>query len=118
MDAGKLNKRIAIQERTNWEDAIGGQNPTWTNVFATPDGKIAAGINPVSAREIFAAQAMQSEVSHKITVRYRSQLENTKNVASMRVVYGSRIFNIAGAINRNESNQFIDLLCTEGTNDG
>lgn len=92
--------------------------PTWGNVFATTDGKIWGAVNPLSGRELIAAQAAQSELSTKVTVRYQSSLADPITAAKMRIVYGTRTLNISAVINRNEGNRFIDFLCTEGVNLG
>lgn len=69
-------------------------------------------------REQFAAQAVQSEISHRITVRYRPELANPTSVAAMRVVYGTRVFNIIGALNIDERHAIVEISATEGLNDG
>jgi SPP1 family predicted phage head-tail adaptor len=116
--ANTLDKRILIQAPAAGEDGYGQPLEGWVDVFTEGDHKIYAGINPLSARELFAAQAAQSETSHRITVRYREQFANPTDVATWRAVYRNRVFNITGAVNRNEGGRFVDLLCTEGLNDG
>lgn len=116
--ANTLNKRILIQAPGEVQDDAGQLIPGWADVFTDGDRKIYAALNPLSVRELIAAEAGQSEVSHKITVRYRDQFANPQAVAKMRAVYGERVFNITGAINRNEGGRWVDLLCAEGLNEG
>jgi SPP1 family predicted phage head-tail adaptor len=113
-----LNKRILIQAPAAGEDAYGQPLEGWVDVFTEGDHKIYAAINPLSVRELFAAQAAQSEATTKITVRYYAPFADPVEVAKMRAVYGDRIFNIAGSVNRNEGGRWVDLLCTEGLNNG
>lgn len=113
MGAGMFRKSIRFQTRDVTVDSYGQQVTTWTDAFSTR-----ASIEPLSARELFAAQAVQSEVSHRITVRYRSQLANPTAVAAMRVLYGTRVFNIVGALNINERHGIVEISATEGLNDG
>ena len=118
MRAGDLRRRILIQSPSTGQDAYGEPLTVWTNVFAAGDGKIYAEIVPLSGRELFAAQAVQSETSHKITARYRVEFANPKTVAGMRAVYNGRLFNISGAINAYDRNRTVELLATEGLNNG
>jgi len=118
--AHTLTKRVLIQKpsEAGTQDAAGQPSTDWVDVFMEGDHKVYAAINPLKGQELIAAQAEQSEVSHKITVRYRSQLANPLEVAKMRAVFGERIFNIYAAINRNESGRWVDLMCSEGLNEG
>ena len=113
MTAGMFRKSVKFQTRDGAVDSYGQQVTTWTDAFTTR-----ASIEPLSAREVFAAQAVQSEVSHRITVRYRSQLANPTAVAAMRVLYGTRVFNIVGALNINERHGIVEISASEGLNDG
>lgn len=113
MDAGNLRKRITFQQRTTTVDSYGQQTTTWTDLIT-----VWASIEALSARELLAAQAVQSEVSHKITVRYRAEFANPVAVAAMRITYNGRLFNIQGATNIDERNREIDLTCAEGLNNG
>lgn len=116
--AYQLNKRVLIQAPAAGRDDYGQAAEGWIDVFTDGDHKIYAAINPLSVRELFAAQAAQSEATAKVTVRYYPALANPTEVAKMRVVYGERVFNIAGSVNRNEGGRWVDLLCTEGLNNG
>lgn len=112
MQAGALRKRITLQQRDT--TVVDGQQAlTWTTVAT-----VWSSIEALSARELFAAQAVQSEVSHVITVRYRPELADPKAVAAMRAVYGTRIFNISGAMNLDERNRTVQLMASEGLNNG
>ena len=113
MRAGLLRKRIVLQQRDVTVDSYGGQVNTWADVAT-----VYAEIMPLSGRELFSAQAVQSEVSHRITVRYRSELANPKTVAGMRAVYSGRVFNISASINEDERNRQITLMASEGLNNG
>jgi SPP1 family predicted phage head-tail adaptor len=113
MRSGDLRKRITIQLRGTTTDTFGQQTTTWSDLFTTW-----AEIQALSARELFAAQAVQSEVTHSITVRYRIEFALPKKVAAMRAIYGARIFNISGAVNTDERNRQIVMQATEGLDNG
>lgn len=118
MNAGALNHRILIQSPTTGTDAYGEVITGWADVFTDGDHKIWASIAPMTARELISAQAAQSETSHKVTVRYRAEFANPKTVAGWRIVFGTRVFNITGAINTGEANKEVVMPCTEGLNLG
>ena len=111
--SGELNKRAVLQRRTSTQDALGGTLQTWADV-----AEIWCGIDTASGRELMAAQALRVEVSHTIICRYRPQFANPVAAASLRLVFKGRYFNIMAAMNENERNEKITLLCTEGLNDG
>ena len=84
MKAGKLNKRVNIQSVTETRDDPGGVVETWST-----DITVWASIESMTGKEFFAAQELQSEITHKINMRYLTGMKTKK-----RILYGSRIFNI------------------------
>jgi SPP1 family predicted phage head-tail adaptor len=64
------------------------------------------------------AQANQSELTHTVTIRYQAQFADTRYMATLRILHGSRIFNIHAAIDLGEQHKWIELPCSEGLNDG
>jgi SPP1 family predicted phage head-tail adaptor len=113
MRAGSLRKRVTVQQRSTSVDSFGGQAQTWIDICT-----VWAEIRTLNGRELMAASAMQSEVSHEITVRYRSELTNPKAVAAMRILFKGRIFNIHSSVNVDERNEIITLQVSEGVNNG
>lgn len=113
MQPGALRKRIVLQSRATTQDATGQEATSWSDV-ATLWSQIEA----LSGREVMAAQAVQSEVTHRITVRYRSEFANPVAVARLRAVYNGRIFNISSCTNVDERNRTIELMASEGLNNG
>ena len=111
--AGALGQRITLQQRTLAQDATGGQLATWTDVAT-----VWAEVVPLSGRELIAAQAVASETSHQITLRWQPVFADPKTVAALRVVYNGRLFNINAAINEDERNRMLTLLVSEGMNEG
>jgi SPP1 family predicted phage head-tail adaptor len=113
MQAGKLRKTIVFQKRDPVTDTHGGQVTTWSDV-----AQVRAEVMPLTGREALAAQSFQGELTHQITVRYSAFLAEPLEVAKMRILYGTRVFNIRSAINQEETNRMVILLVTEGLNDG
>ena len=98
MDPGKLNKRITFQlqdlalEDEDWKDIA----TTWAN------------INPISGKEYYSAETINSDLTHKIRLRYRRGI-----TPDMRVLYNGRIFYIISVINEYEKNTMLQLMCRE-----
>ena len=111
--SGSLRRRITIQQRSATKDTFGGQSTTWATIAT-----VWADIEPMSGRELLAAQEVKSEVTHQITVRYQSIFADPKVVAGYRVLYKSRIFNIQSAMNEGERNRIVTLSVSEGLNEG
>lgn len=118
MRIGDLRRRVSFQTRTGGVDSFGQQQTTWSDLFTN----VPAEIQSLSGRELLAAQAVNAEVSHMVTVRYHAGLASPSAVAGLRIVYVNagitRIFNIASAINVDERNRTIELLAFEGLNQG
>jgi SPP1 family predicted phage head-tail adaptor len=100
---GKLRHRITIERVSETQDSDSSVIETWSTFTA-----VQAWIEPISGREYFAAQTTQAEVTHRISLRY---LDGA--IAKMRVKHGSRIFDILSAVNVNERNRELQLMCRE-----
>lgn len=108
MQSGQLRKRLTIQQRSAAQDSYGQPLTTWTDV-ATVWGAV----EPLSGRELMAAEAVQAEVTHQVVIRYRPGIS-----AKMRIAYGARLFDIQNVLDENERHRILTLLCLEGMSDG
>ena len=109
MRTGSLRRRISIQRRDMTQDDYGQPSLTWVNVVDAW-----AEIQPLSGRELEIAQAMNAEVTHQVTIRYREGI-----TAAMRIVYQSRYFNITSPpLDVYMRHKEMQLMCSEGLNDG
>lgn len=108
--AGDLRHRITIQRPIYVQDpATGGMVRGWDDV-ATVWGRVA----PLSVREFVAAQAIASEVTARITIRYRPDV-----TAKCRILYRGKIYNIRGVLSDPESGlEYLTLPVSEGVNSG
>ncbi|HJV73166.1 MAG TPA: phage head closure protein [Noviherbaspirillum sp.] len=113
MAAGKRRHLIEVQERSTETDAFGESLTTWATLFSTQ-----AGISPLSGRELFAAQAINVEITHQIEVLYRPEWANPKRAAAYRILFRGRIFDIKSAINVDERNREVQIFTSEGLNNG
>jgi len=108
MQSGQLRKRLTIQQRSTAQDSYGQPLTAWADV-ATVWGAV----EPLNGRELLAAEAVQSEITHQVVMRYRPGI-----TAKMRVLYGSRVFDIQNVLDENERHRMLTLLCLEGLTDG
>lgn len=103
---GKLNKPATIQAYTLTSDGMGGNTVAWSAGEA-----IFCDILPLSGAEVLRFGAVDSDISHKVTMRYRASLSNQN-----RIIFKGRTFNIRVVIDKGEDVQFIELLCSEVSN--
>jgi SPP1 family predicted phage head-tail adaptor len=113
MQAGQLNKTIVLQRRDMQRDSHGAQVPNWSDV-----AQMRAAIVPLSGRQALVAQAFNAQLTHQILVRYTHRFADPLELPKMRIVWGTRIFNIHAAMNEDESNRQVTLMVFEGMNDG
>jgi SPP1 family predicted phage head-tail adaptor len=113
MQAGSLNKTIVLQRRDMQRDSHGAQVPTWSD-----EAEMRASIIPLNGREVLAAQSFSAQLTHQIVVRYTHRFADPLELPTLRILWGTRVFNIQSAINDEERNRQVTLLVTEGLNDG
>ena len=118
MRIGTLRRRVDIETRATGTNSSGQQDTTWSALLTG----VPADIQSLAGREQLAAQAINAELSHTVTVRYHALLADPIKTAGMRVVYTNagvtRYFNIASAKNIDERNRSIELLAAEGLTQG
>jgi SPP1 family predicted phage head-tail adaptor len=92
-----------IQQVTEGQDATGAVTESW-DTFAT----VWSSLEPIAGREYFEAKQTMADTTHRIRIRYLSGV-----VPKMRVLFGSRIYNITEIINYMERNVELHLMATE-----
>lgn len=109
--AGTLRHRVMFEELVTEHDSDGATVETWMPVYPQP---LSASIEPLSGRELIAAQAVQSEVTTRIQVRGRPGLK-----PAMRAVHRGTIFNILAVVPDPQSGTgWLTLMCASGVNQG
>lgn len=101
--ASGLRRKVKIQEAILTPDFGGGYSEEWEDVCS-----VSAGIEPVSATERLVAFKHESEISHRIMIRYRAGIK-----PDMRVMLGERVFSVLAVINVKERNERMVLLASE-----
>jgi len=102
--SGGLRARITIEQEVPIAQGGGSYAPNWQTVAS-----LWAQIEPVAGRVVRQGERLESRVTHRITVRYRSDI-----AAGMRVVWGSQLFAIQAVINLGAQNRFTQLLVSLG----
>lgn len=110
MGAGELRNYVSIQKPTVTQNSYGEQVVSWTT-----DSKCWADISPLSGREYFSAQQVQSGVTHRVRIWYQTLSASTAIGPKCRIRFGSRYFNIGSVINLKERNIYLDLMCVESS---
>jgi len=87
MMAGTLDKRIRIQAPGFIQDGNGETVPYWYDLIRTDGGYTWASIVDITGKEYVIANAQQSEVQTKITIRYRPDILPVMRVLHEQVVY-------------------------------
>lgn len=107
MRGGSLRHTVIVQSPTGCRDSVGERVTEWTDVDT-----VRASIEPVAAKERFVDPQMIGSITHKVRIRYGSEIAAIDS--SWRVAFGSRIFTINGVRDFFEKNHDLELLCTEG----
>ena len=102
----KFNRQVTFQSLTLTPTGSGGQQATWTDFLV--DQWVS--IQPKIVRELNFAQRIEPRIDHTIRMRYVAGITTT-----MRVVYGSRIFELKAVINDDEGNEFLTMAAAERT---
>lgn len=117
MLAGQLGRRVTIQQRSTTKDAYGQQSTTWDDLL-----DVWADVKPLNARELMAAQSVQSSITHSITLRYQPRLADPQIVAALRIKLVkdnvTRYFNITGSRDDHEERHMLVLDAVEGLSNG
>ncbi|QQK75091.1 phage head closure protein [Salicibibacter cibarius] len=100
---GKLDKRIEIgdveevrQENGRYEEEFVSYHKCWARV------------HPLSGSEKFAAQQIESELTHRVEIRYFPGIRPQQVIK-----YGSRTFEIEAVIDLDEQHREMHLDCVE-----
>lgn len=102
MRAGRLCHKITIQEST--VSNVGGES---THSWATYKTAWAS-IHPARGDESWRSDQRFAEVTHEVRMRYQSGI-----TPKMRILWGSRVFDIKYAINVEERDRELRLMCIE-----
>lgn len=108
MRAGRLNRRVVIQQRLSTENELGEKVSGWSTVTT-----VWANIMQKSGMETIRNDMQMSVVDSSIRIRYRTDIH-----AGMRVLDGNTVYDIQAVILDRQNKQFTDLVCQTGASNG
>jgi len=103
VEIGKLRHRITFQERYEVSDGHTGKIVSWKDKVT-----LWASVEPLSGREFFYGHQIKNEVSHRVKVRYRTDL-----TVEMRINWNRRIMKIESIIDVKSQHRILEILCRE-----
>jgi len=106
--SNQLRHRITLQSRSGVDDGYGQETLTWTDVLSC-----FASIEPAPRQQQVSGEAMFASRTHVVTIRYRPSVTER-----MRIVYGTRLFEIVSVIDLDERHFWLQLDCVEGLTAG
>lgn len=107
MEIGRLRHRITLQKQVNRLNQYGATITEWQDIAT-----LWAEVRPLSGREYFSAQQIQSEISLQIWLRFQPEITPT-----MRVKHNKQYYEILAVINHQGRNRSLQLMCKEIHND-
>lgn len=103
LDPGKLSCRVTLERPIRSADGAGGATVAWEEIAT-----LWAAIEPVAAGEIFGADRLSTRITHRITIRFREDVEG-----GMRIVHRGRLLRIAAWRDPDETRRFLVLEAVE-----
>ncbi len=101
MRAGKLRHTVVIERSTFGQDDAGEPILIWDAIEV-----VAASVEPLTGREYYAAQSLQSEVTTKIRMRYLPGI-----LPSDRITHGTMAYDVLEVIDPEMRNIELVLMC-------
>ena len=101
LSAGRLNQRVTLQAKAVTRDGMGNEVISWSDVAA-----VWAAVEPVRGKEFVSLRAAQSDITTRITLRYKSGL-----TTAMRVLHDGAIYDVREIINPRSRNESLELMC-------
>ncbi len=102
-EIGKMRHRLMIERRETVPDGAGGTVVTWMS-----GETVWAAIEPVAGVEVLRQDRLSGTLTHRVTVRYRSDI-----APEMRFRSGDRIFEISVVRDIDERHRWLDCICEE-----
>jgi len=104
MRAGRLRHRLTIQSPVNAQDEYGAK----TQYAWVDEATVWGSVEPLRGRELVEAGREAAEVTTRIVIRYRTDVG-----PECRVVWGTRVYDVLSAINVEERDRQLELICRE-----
>ena len=110
MRAGQLTQRVSIERRLDTLDELNQPIGQWVSIVTT-----FASVEPLSGREYFAAAAMQSEITTRVTLRYRPGVTSADYrpgiTSADRINHNGKVYGITSVIDHRSDHRSLVLMC-------
>lgn len=103
MQSGRLRHRIEIQQSADAPDEYGQGVAVWSTV-STRWGEVV----PLEGRELWQAQQVQADVTHRVRLRY-----DTPPAPKSRLAHRGRVLNILSVMVVEERRKELVIYCRE-----
>lgn len=105
--ASRLNKRVKIEKLVDTTDDIGQPAKVWETVCT-----VWASVEPIGGKEFFSSDRVNSEITVRITIRYKTGI-----TADMSILHEGRRYMIASPpIDFRSKKESLQLMCKEVQN--
>ncbi|MGG1916045.1 phage head closure protein [Priestia megaterium] len=103
MNPANFDRRITFQVSGQGVDSEGYPIEGWTDVKT-----VWAMIKTLTGKEVFQAMTTKTEKTTRFVIRYTTGIDE-----DMRILFGTRIFNIQSIINDDEQNKTMTIIGVE-----
>lgn len=109
IDPGLMVHQLTIQQETRTRVAGGDRTTSWGDIATDPN--VFGRVRPLQGSERFRAQAVDSELSHEVTIYYRSDV-----TAKMAFLHeGRRLVIVGPPVDPEEQHRYLLCYCSEDT---
>ena len=98
-----MRQRITFQEEVKTADGSKGFTVAWRDFIS-----VWASVEPLSGREFFAAHQIKAEITHRVKIRYRTDI-----TVKMRIKHRERVLEIESIIDKKERREELEIFCRE-----
>jgi len=112
LSAGEMDQRVTFQAAGEVDNSLGERVKTWTNIAVRPT--VWAKVQPLRAREFFAASQAQQTLDARVSIYWRADIR-----AAMRLIWRGEPYDIVGEpINVDGGRHTLELMVVKGQRDG
>ena len=112
-EAGKFNRRITIQKRTENMSQFGQLEDKWVDVYPNIWAYVLSKPGTSVAKSQPAEGVARAVATYSFRVRYRKGID-----AAMRIVYRGKYFEITEVIEDIRNHEYVDIAATFGGSAG
>ena len=104
MKAGELRHRVTLQHATTSQDEYGEAIESWSELDT-----VWAAVEPMQGREFLEGRRLEQEVTTRIRIRYRDDLQPLV----LRATWGSHTYDVVAVLEVQSRRREIHLMCRE-----